>query len=455
MIIIAIVIIVILLVVGICFYIQNRKEINKQPFSSVWEDKNDKGQFYKDITKDIIKNTQKLTKDQNIELVPNTSSLLGLVRHKGFIPWDNYVSICIDKKYFTVLLNLKDELAKRNIGILKHGQFIKLYSLDGEKIKGVEWTWPFIDISSYEEKDGYIFISDSSSKNLKINLSDFFPLRSNLFEGIPMSLPNNPDAIIEKIYGKDWEETCISSSVDYRNHKQFHNLHKIDCKNINKINHDLFDNVWVINLDRRPDRWELTKNRLNQININPKRFKAVDAQDPEIIKFYSNLSPPRRKIGEVACYLSHKKLWEHIYKLNIPYALIFEDDIIISPEIGRKDIKDALDESLGFDIIFLGHCGGIPRYKMPFLFGEYIFSDVNTRPGYPQCLHAYIISRKAIENLLNQPDDFTQAIDEITQEYCTSHLCFLSRHVPIEAKTFGSGIILQDEDITSNIRKFR
>lgn len=442
-------IIIITLIASLIYeFIQYIKPVNTQPFVSVWEDKNKKGLSYKHVTKDMIVNIMKITKEHNIEIVPFYGTLLGLVRHKGFIPWDDEVHICIDKKYYSILLSLKDELAKRNIGILTHENYIKLYSLDGEKINNVKWNWPFINVFSFEEQKDDIFISDTSFKK-----SDFFPLRSNLFEDIPISLPNNPDIIIEKLYGKDWEEVCVSSTTNNRKSQVFWNSHKIDCKKLYKPNHDLFNNVWVINLDRRPDRWETSRNRLNKININPKRFKAVDAQDPVFMQFYSNLPHPRRKNGEIACYLSHKKLWEHIYNLGIPYALIFEDDIIISPKIGRKDIQEALDKSTGFDIIFIGHCGAYPSDLLP---REYRFTDVITTPANPQCLHAYIISRSAIENLLSQPDDFNKAIDEITQLWCRSNLCFVSKHEDIEGiKTFGSGIVLQDENLVSNIRKFR
>ena len=67
----------------------------------------------------------------------------------------------------------------------------------------------------------------------------------------------------------------------------------------------LFNNVYVINLDKRPDRWQQTLKRLQDIGItDPIRWSATDATD---IKDVYNITRKEITLGEFGCYLSHKK----------------------------------------------------------------------------------------------------------------------------------------------------
>ena len=84
--IIGVIIIITLFASLIYVFIQHNKPVNTQPFVSVWEDKNKKGISYKHVTKDMIVNIIEITKEHNLEIIPFYGTLLGLVRHKGFIP---------------------------------------------------------------------------------------------------------------------------------------------------------------------------------------------------------------------------------------------------------------------------------------------------------------------------------------------------------------------------------
>jgi glycosyl transferase family 25 len=442
-----------IILVGVLLYYSLIKT-TKQPFKNIWKIPTKNNKNPGTLILQMIKELTSILKEKNIYVIPMYGTLLGMVRHKGFIPWDDDVDVCIAEEHMSTLISLKDKLAEKNIGLSTPNNYIKLYSLIEPKIPGYDWSWPFIDVFSYTVKDDSVYISEVGFeitkwkyKENKIKHSDFFPLKSNLFEKITMNMPNNIDNVLEKLYGKDWENVCVSSSWTHREEKLLSKVYKTSCKNIlqTPLIEDIFENVWVINLESRPDRWKRSQERLNVMGITPKRCIAVDAKNTNFQRFWEKLPNPKLSAGEVACYKSHRGLWEHINDTEVPYALIFEDDLVVSPGITKKDIIDAIKNSEGFDIIFLGHCGG-----GEFGLGEKQFSSPETLSGTAQCLHAYVISREAIKKLLELPEDFSVAIDELTQNFCSNNLCYLSRHVDGN-NSFGSGIIHQDNDLDSNI----
>lgn len=441
--------IVLIMIVAVIYIICNRHILgvkNHNPFSNLWEDNNGK---YKLIAKNIMKESMEIFQAENIDFIVMYGTLLGLIRHEGYIiPWDDDIDGCTDIKNIQKILNMKKQFKEKGIGIVEvtigGNTFIKLFALSEPIISGCKWSWPFIDIFAYEVKNDSVFIDDVGYKKpYKIKYSDMFPLKTNLLEGIPVTLPYNPDSILDVLYPGDWKNTCVSSGWNHRKEKGYSNVHKVKCSDIKKPGYDLFDNCWVINLKRRPDRMNTTKERLDKVGISGKRWEATDAEDEEFKTFYESIPFPKRSIGEVACYTSHKKLWEHISKSNLQYALIFEDDIHFADGITKKSIVDIVDRSVAFDIIYLGHCFS----NLP------IFNSPDISPGSAQCLHAYIISKKAIDNILSRPDNFSLPIDKITEIHCLSNLCYLSHHVPTSGnvKTFGYGIVHQDPYLGSNL----
>lgn len=432
--------------------------INKTPFHSVWKETCNSEESCKTVILNILLNIQLLLKERNVDIIPFFDTLLGLVRHKELLPWYDSVDFCIVNKGYSFLMDMKDDLAKRYIGIIRDKYCVKLYDLREPKIEGKQWSWPFINVFSYELKDDNVLIyniPEISNTVLKINSSDFFPLQHKVIEGINISFPNNTENILENIYGEKWKDICISSVFNHREQRRISNVYKINCSSLKPPNnYNIFNNVWVINLDKRLDRWETCKMRLNNIGIKPKRYKAVDAKTPEFVQFYNRIPSPKISDGEVACYISHKKLWKLIYEQGLPYVLIFEDDLIFSSNFGKNDILSAISHSIGFNVIFLGHSGSTKPHQ--FFNKEYIFSNPITLPGSAYCMHAYIISRPAIEFLLAQPDNFTKPIDEHLYYYCHNNLCFLSKHVNYDSKnTFGNGLVYQDNKLGSNLRESR
>ena len=306
-----------------------------KPFNSVWSKES-----YNSI-KNLVINTQKCLEKLNIDFVPIHGTLLGLVRHNGLIPWDDDIDISVDKKYFDIIIKNKNLFNNHGLDIFLYQYnnrmaFIKIFYIHEKKIINQSWSWPFINVFGYYEKDNKFYVENKEVIDYEFNKEDFMPFKTNLFENIPMNMPNNVDIVLNKLYGNDWENTCYSSTFDNRNHKIISKNHKIKCYEIlNDSIEDIFNNVWVINLKRRPDRLNNTVNRLKKIGIIPKVYNAIDSKQEEVIHSYNNIKGSKISISEYACYLSHKTLWMYIYSLNIPYAIIFEDDIVFEDNIGK------------------------------------------------------------------------------------------------------------------------
>jgi GR25 family glycosyltransferase involved in LPS biosynthesis len=93
--------------------------------------------------------------------------------------------------------------------------------------------------------------------------------------------------------------------------------------------------VWVINLDRSPQRWASIESSCSGTGIVPVRIAAVDAlglTEAEIDchvngrrnerEYFAKLKP-----GEVACFLSHQKAWRAFLQSDHEHVCILEDDV--------------------------------------------------------------------------------------------------------------------------------
>lgn len=431
---IVMVIVIVLLILKVN---KDSKNNSYKPFNNIWTENN-----YNE-TKNLVSYVQKHLDTLNIEFFVINGTLLGLVRHKGFIPWNDEITIAINKKYFPLLINDKQILNENGYDIHVNDNYsVKIFYKKKTKLKNKSWSWPYIQIFGYDDNENQIIINQDGSKVL-FNKNVIFPLKTNLFENIPLSIPNNSDDILNKLYEKDWENICYSSSYNHIGDHSIKKKYKIKCDYIlqKQITNDIFNNVWVINLKRRPDKLKTTLNRLKNIDITPKVYEALDAKSDYTIELYKQVKKMNISVPEFACYLSHKTLWAYIYSLNVPYAIIFEDDIIMDDSITKEDIIKRIDDSKGFNILFLGHC-----YS-----NTGIFKEPRTLVGTGLCLNAYVISRLAIENLLKIEDDYSYPIDKITEKFCKNELCYLSN--TLDFKEYGGGIIKQENHYTnSNIR---
>ena len=88
-------------------------------------------------------------------------------------------------------------------------------------------------------------------------------------------------------------------------------------------------------------RWYEVQKRLKDLNISAERFEATIGKhlgEQELLKWYcpkKNKNSYHRNLtlGEIGCYISHMRVWEHIVTHSIPMCVILEDDIIIKSHL--------------------------------------------------------------------------------------------------------------------------
>jgi len=126
--------------------------------------------------------------------------------------------------------------------------------------------------------------------------------------------------------------------------------------------------VYIINLDRRPDRWNHIQRVVKQCGFNNvQRVSAVDGKKLNVSQFVTPraldlLRKPRVRhedlgsAGAVGCYLSHVNVWKQIAESGVP-SIVLEDDAVITSVLSRYNIYHNIsDVCNGFDIVLLGYC---------------------------------------------------------------------------------------------------
>jgi GR25 family glycosyltransferase involved in LPS biosynthesis len=185
----------------------------------------------------------------------------------------------------------------------------------------------------------------------------------------------------------------------------------------------MFDVLWadilaatcfVLNLDRCADRLATSLARIGDAGFtNVQRYRGVDAFcKKELEEAWKHHGSPSlnpndveflQHVGSQGCSLGHYGIWEHIIQNDIPYAVVFEDDVefhkqwhTLAPLYWEKTPKD-------FDILYMGS-----------QFDGSLSEEVGVVPVY--CTHAYIITQNGARKLYDtclRRNDGTWTIDSL------------------------------------------
>uniref|UniRef100_A0A1I7ZVK3 Glycosyltransferase 25 family member n=1 Tax=Steinernema glaseri TaxID=37863 RepID=A0A1I7ZVK3_9BILA len=183
-----------------------------------------------------------------------------------------------------------------------------------------------------------------------------------------------------------------------------------------------FDQIYLINLKRRPERRKKMNAILQLLGIDYTYWEATDGNQlekdeyAEKIKIMPGYEDPyykrTLKKGEIGCFLSHYRIWKDVIEHNYQRVLVFEDDLRFLHN-GTQRLLETMEDidfhETEWDLIYLG------RKKMA-AEGDELWVENHrhlSTVGYSYWTLGYALSHTGAEKLL-QADPLSKlvAVDE-------------------------------------------
>jgi GR25 family glycosyltransferase involved in LPS biosynthesis len=147
--------------------------------------------------------------------------------------------------------------------------------------------------------------------------------------------------------------------------------------------------AWVINLDRRQDRWAQAQKEFDRLAWPVTRQAAVEAQP-----------------GWKGCLASHRAVWQYAITMNLPVVAVFEDDVVMPDDfIG---IFGAAFKELPADWQFWQLHSSRAKYRPR---GRYIAQILSRGWG----THGYLVTHDGCRQLLALPENKADSL--VTEDF--------------------------------------
>lgn len=205
-----------------------------------------------------------------------------------------------------------------------------------------------------------------------------------------------------------------------------------------------FDGVFVLNLDRRTDRWRHVQTQLRRARIPMTlvtRASGIDGaatcSSPQQVDglvrdgvitaaaarrllevpnkdklFGMDLTP-----GAVGCAIGHRRIWERIVAADLRCALILEDDVEFHPSIARTFAERWASVPSDWELMYLGGVDLLKDGKPP---RPFVAEGVRYAYKGHRELTAYVLHAKSARRCLELTKPMSWQIDTHICMNCTA-----------------------------------
>ena len=157
----------------------------------------------------LMYDTHRILATEKIPYFADGGTLLGAVRNKGIIPWDDDLDIGIMNNYKKKFLGLQNVFEDCGYTFVETWAGYKVIMMGRKKIGEYEWSHPFLDVLFYKKEGNKIVASNREVRETWPNAyyleSQFYPLKDVKFGSFKISVPSHPGSYCDRTYGNDWK----------------------------------------------------------------------------------------------------------------------------------------------------------------------------------------------------------------------------------------------------------
>jgi phosphorylcholine metabolism protein LicD len=344
---------------------------------------------YKQIKQNInlMKKFIDFTDKYKLEYWAIGGTLLGAVRDRAMIVWDDDLDVSMKEQEVEKLLNLRNILnTEYDLGISEWFGGYKIFENTGISVDN--FKYPFIDVFPMitDENNDFIYKSEKCRELwpdiYKKELT--YPLKKYQFEDLEIWGPNQAEPLLDKFY-KDWRIKGLRAG-DHSKQKQFKRLEF-------SIDYDLSKKpfLWLywdnINNNKTPVYIDLCYETV--VKNCSQSFNVVRLNKDNIKKYLPELDEYEKYLDKLI--IAHKVDFYRIMLLYKYGGLYLDSDMIV-----LRDPVEIIDKLKKYDYVGFGCTGGKCTY------------------GYKQPSNWAMASRPTsilMANVLNN------LIDKITKKY--------------------------------------
>ncbi len=204
--------------------------------------------------------------------------------------------------------------------------------------------------------------------------------------------------------------------------------------------------IFVINLDSSVDRLKSMQAQCDRLGLKFERISAVrgcDLSAGEKSQVYSlehNLKKYDKVLndGEIGCYLSHIKCWEKLIAEELDYALVLEDDGILTEELPLF-IKKLAKSFQHWDYILLSHGSKVKPVIDSLDMGDGLWLQKALKLN--STTTGQFISLQGAQKLVTSALPISRPVDMDIQHWFEKSLrCFVVNPFPVLSGDFSSDI---------------